>query len=299
MKVVLAGGSGLVGSALAASLLRDGHEVVVLSRSSGGPPGARVALWDGRTLGEWRSELEGAEAVVNLSGYPVFSRWNARTRALIVDSRIESTRVIGEAIAAATAPPSVWVNLSAVGYYGDTGARLVEESSPPGEGFMADTCVAWEGACLDAPAPGVRKVLARMGVVLSRHGGALRPLTLLTKCFLGGHLADGSHGMSWVHEADAVGILRLAIDEPLEGPVNIVALLPVSHREFMATLRKVLHRPWSPPIPRFAVQLAGVFGAPPADILLEGQFASPVNALLSGYAFLHPDLEEALRSLDL
>lgn len=299
MRVVLAGGAGLVGSALAASLLRDGHEVVVLSRSPGGPSGARVALWDGRTLGEWRSELEGAGAVVNLSGHPVFSRWNARTRALIVDSRIESTRVIGEAIAAATAPPSVWVNLSAVGYYGDTGSRLVEESSPPGEGVMPETCVAWERACMDAPAHGARKVLARMGVVLSRHGGALRPLTLLTKCFLGGHLADGSHGMSWVHEADAVGILRHAIDEPLEGPVNVVAPHPVSHREFMATLRKMLHRPWSPPIPRFAVQLAGVFGVPPADILLEGQYALPANALLSGYAFLHPDLEEALRSLDL
>jgi len=298
MKVILAGGSGLVGTALTASLLTDACDVVVLSRSPGGPEGARVVIWDGKGLGEWAREVDGADAVVNLSGYPLFSRWHARTRDLILSSRVDSTRALGEALAAADKPPPVWVNLSAVGFYGDTGSRLVEESSPPGEGVMADVCARWEQACLDAPAPGTRKVLARMGVVLSRHGGAFRPLRLLAKCFLGGHLGNGRQGMSWVHEEDAVGILRLAIDQRLEGPVNVVAPHPVSHREFMATLRKVVHRPWSPPVPRFAVRLAGAFGAPPADILLGGQYVVPGVAWQTGYAFLHPDLEGALRSLD-
>lgn len=307
MKVVLAGGSGLIGSALAASLLRDGHEVVVLSRSPGGPAGARVAIWDGKTQGGWAQELSGAHAVVNLSGYPVFSRWHAHTRELIVRSRIDSTRAVAEAMASAANPPPVWVNFSAVGYYGETGQARVDETAPPGAGFMGETCQAWEDA---AQAPlqgaGARLAIARMGVVLSREGGALKPLTLLTKLFLGGHLADGAHGMSWIHEEDAVAMVRAAMGLPTgsseqgeawEGPYNVTSPHPVSHREFMATMRKVLHRPWSPPVPAFALRAASWFGAPPADILLEGQYVLPRVAERRGFRFAYPNLEEALRSL--
>lgn len=158
MKVVLAGGSGLLGTALTASLLADSHEVVVLSRSPGGPDGARVALWDGKGLGEWAAEVDGADAVVNLSGYPVFSRWDKRTRGRILNSRVDTTRAVGEAIQAADQPPNVWVNLSAIGFYGDTGERRVDESDPAGRGFMAETCAAWEEACLSGnPSPGAQR----------------------------------------------------------------------------------------------------------------------------------------------
>lgn len=297
MKVVLAGGSGFVGSALAASMLKDGWDVVVLSRRSSSTAGVRAVVWDGREQGAWTGEIAGCDAVVNLSGSPIFTRWGPHTLDTIVSSRVDATRAIGQAIASSAAPPRVWVNASAVGFYGDTGSEVVTEANPAGEGLLADTCRVWEEACLATDTPATRTVRARIGVVLGRKGGAFPLQRRLANAFLGSHLGTGTQGFSWVHARDAVAMLRWAIDHPVQGPMNVVSPDPVSNKKFMASLRTRLGRPWAPPVPAFAVKIAHRFGAPPPEVLLDGQFVLPKVALDADFHFRFATLGDALSDL--
>lgn len=294
MRIVVAGGSGFIGSALCRALGAAGHDVVVVSRSERKPPegAARVAAWDGA----WARELEGAGAVVNLAGAGVAdARWSPGRKEELRESRLRATRAVVEALAAARRRPEVLVNASAVGFYGDRGEASLTEGSGPGEGFLSQLCVDWEAEASRAREAGVRTVFTRFGVVLGREGGALRRMLLPFKLGLGGRLGSGRQYMSWVHLEDAVGLLRFAVERhELEGPLNVAAPGAVTNAEFSRTLAKVLRRPCLFPVPGFVLR-AGLGEL--AGMLLGGQRVEPAAALAKGYVFRYPQLEPALSQL--
>lgn len=299
MKVVIAGGSGFIGHALIKHFQDLGYEAVVLSRSPSTDPVARIVAWDGETVGEWAKELEGAKAVINLSGESIVKHWSKEAKARILTSRVQSTRAIGQAIPQCAAKPDVWINASAIGYYGDRGGEELTEDSKPGPRghFLVDTCVAWEQMVHESEVGSTRKVILRTGIVLGRGGGTFEPLYKLTKFFLGGHHGNGSQFMSWLHLEDLVRLFEHCAEHPIEGVVNATAPNPVTNQFLMASLRAVVGRPWSPPVPAFALKLVSMIGGPEASLLLEGQRVLPKRALQEGFAFKYTEVTDALRQL--
>jgi uncharacterized protein (TIGR01777 family) len=297
MKVVLAGASGLIGRRLMAALLEEKHEVVLLTRllRQGEFAGISQRLWDGVQLGEWVEELEGADAVVNLAGAPIDRRWSRRQKERILESRLGATRALADAVRGAQRKPRVLLNASGVDFYGDVPAGDVTESSPPGSGFLAETCVRWEAEALSASGSGVRVALLRFAVVLDPQGGALRKILLPYRAFLGGVLGSGEQYFSWIHPEDLVCALKYVLATPaLEGPVNLSSPEPVTMRQFCLALGNVLHRPsWFPVPPQLLRLLLGEM----SSTVLTGRRALPVKLLEHGYAFQHANLLEALESI--
>jgi len=293
MKIVITGSSGLIGTALIASLTEAGHRVTRLVRSQ---PRAEAgeAHWDPAAGEMDATALEGQDAVVNLAGATIAERWTAAKKARIRDSRIQGTRLLCDALAHLQQLPAVLVNASAIGYYGDRGAERLTEDSPPGSGFLADVCREWEGATAAAAQAGVRVVCLRTGVVLSARGGALAKMLPPFRLGLGGRIGSGTQFMSWIALDDLVGIVRHALATPtLAGPVNAVAPNPVTNQEFTTTLGKVLGRPTPFPVPAFAMRLA--FGQMADELLLGSARVEPQRIAASGYSFRFPNLEAALR----
>lgn len=297
-RVVLAGGSGFLGQALAADLVAHGYEVTVLSRSPR-PGGAATQIrWDAKSLGGWASSLDGAEAVVNLVGKSVDTRYTADNRREIVESRVDSVRVLGEAVAACARPPRVWVQAASLAIYGDPGDRILDEAAPPGSGFSAETCVLWERAFDSLELVDTRKVILRIGFALGRGGGALGRLEQLTRFYLGGAAGNGRQYISWLHLEDLNRMFRWAIARSeLEGVYNATGPSPVSNAQFMDALRAVLHRPWSPPIPAAAVHIGARLMGTEAVLALTGRRCVPSRLVEQGFVFEHPELEPALRDL--
>lgn len=298
-RVVVAGGTGLVGRALVKTLLARGAEVTVLTRRPGSailPPGAKAQGWEHPALA-----LEGADAVFNLAGEGIADRrWTLRRRQLLLQSRVGPTEELVAALAACTARPPVLVNASAIGYYGarpdDT---PVSETSPAGTGFLPDLCRTWEAAALAAADLGVRVALPRIGIVLATHGGALPKMARPVRLFAGACLGTGRQGLSWIHLRDLVGLLLEAARNPAwEGPFNATAPEPVSHGVFMALLAKRLHRPLLP-VPGFltyaALRLA--LGEMGRDLLLQGAFVYPGKAEALDFPFRFTTPEAALEDL--
>lgn len=297
-KVVVGGAAGFIGKALVRRCREDGDEVVALVRSPQTfEAGIRPAIWDGKSPGAWAEELEGARAVVNLAGVPVTLKWTEENRRRIVESRVQSAQAIGEAIRACAKPPKVWVNASAVGFYGDRGDEVLTERSTPGTGFLADVCRRWEAAVEECETPGTRKVWIRTGVVLGRGGGAFEPLAKLTRLFLGGAAGDGAQWMPWIHLEDLVDLYRWCFEADVAGPVNGSAPEPARNRDFLAALRQAAHRPWSPPVPALALSLVGHLFGPDPSVLLDSDRVIPELALSQGFEFRHRNLGETLREL--
>lgn len=302
-RYILAGGSGLVGRALADALATDGAEVIVLTRSPQtyrGP--GRALAWDGEHLGDWAGALEGAAGIVNLTGRNVATRWNAQARREIFASRVQSATVIGEAMAACAHPPGAWINASATGIYGDRGDEVLAEDAapaPPGAGFLGDVCRAWEAAVNRAQGqPDVRKVVLRLGVVFSREGGALPLLARITRLFAGGRLGSGCQWMPWIHVDDVVRAVQWALaGEGAAGTYNLTSPNPVTNAQLMRALRRVLRRPPAPPAPAWPARLAGsLLGIPIAPALASTR-AVPRRLIEAGFEFQHPELDEALVNL--
>lgn len=295
MRVFLTGVTGLIGRALAASLVRDGHEVVGLSRSGssdGLPAGTRVIRGDPAVAGPWQEDLARCDACVNLAGEPVAGgRWTDERRKRIRDSRVLSTRNVAAAVGGSL---GVLVNGSAIGYYGRCGDAVVDESFPAGNDFLAHVAVEWEEAARPAARRG-RLVLVRTGIVLAAEGGALPKLVLPFKMLAGGPIGDGGFWQSWIHLADQVGILRLALEDArASGPMNATAPDPVRNRDLARALGRVLRRPSLLAAPAFAVRAA--LGEM-AEVVLASQRVVPQRALALGYRFRWPSLEPALRDL--
>jgi uncharacterized protein (TIGR01777 family) len=299
MRVVITGGSGLIGRALTAALLADGHAVTVLTRDparaqSRAPTGAQVVGWNLQPGGAWESALDGADAVVNLAGESISAwPWTAGRKRRIRDSRVDATRAIAAALAQ-PGRPRVLVNGSAVGYYGDAGDRPLPESAPPGADFLAAVVVEWEREARAAEAHGVRVALARAGVVLAAEGGALAPIAVPFKFFLGGVMGRPEQWFPWIHLADEVGLLRLAIDTAdLSGPINLVGPEPVTMATFSRTIGRVLNRPtW---LPGAALGMKIVLGEQ-STVVLSSAKVIPEVAQRLGYQYAYPTHEAALRA---
>jgi uncharacterized protein (TIGR01777 family) len=301
MRIIITGGSGLIGRALAASLAADGHEAILLSRTperaTGLPVGVRAAGWDGRTAAGWGYLADGAEAIVNLAGESIAAgRWTPERKRRIRDSRLDAGRAVVEAVRAATDRPRVVIQASAVGYYGPRGDEEITEQTPPGDNFLAQAVVVeWEASTAPVEALGVRRAVIRTGVVLSEAGGALPRLLLPFKFFAGGPLGSGRQWFPWIHIADEVGAIRFLIDsQAASGPFNLSAPNPLTNAEFSRILRHVLGRPTFVPTPAPALRL--LFGEM-ATVLLDGQRALPRRLLDLGFIFRFQEAEAALRDL--
>lgn len=294
MRVTITGSSGLLGSALARSLRADGHEVVrLVRREPSRPDEARWSPADGCVEA---ASLEDADAVVHLAGAGVGDRpWTRAYKRKIRDSRLDGTRTIAEAIAAASRPPPVLVCGSAIGYYGDTGGREADEESPAGRGFLAALVRDWEAAATPARDAGVRVVHPRTGVVLAREGGYLGRTLPLFRLGLGGRLGDGRQWTSWISVRDQVAALRFLIDTEIAGPVDLTAPNPVTNAEYTRTLGALLHRPARLPVPK-AVLRAALLGFADEGPLVS-QRVLPRRLRDAGFRFAHEDVGSALRAV--
>ncbi len=297
-RIVLAGGSGFIGQSLAKALLVRGYEVVVLTRSPQRRSGFREVEWDGAHVGEWIQVLNGAEAVVNLAGRNVNCPHTPDNIQEILASRLNSVRAIAQALRHVKAPPRVWVQAGAVGFYGDTKDRLCDENSPAGDDALAGVCKLWEDAFNSAESPKTRRVLLRIGFVLGRDGGALPVLSKLTKWFLGGRAGNGRQFISWIHIADLTRMFVESIErENLSGTFNAVGLNPEMNRFFMRELRRALHRPWSPPVPEFAVRLGARWMNSEPSLALSSQCCAPIRFLEAEFEYQFPKLRPALKDI--
>ncbi|OXM41149.1 TIGR01777 family oxidoreductase [Amycolatopsis alba] len=290
MRVLIAGASGLIGTSLTKRLRGSGHEVVRLVRRE--ERAADERRWDPPAGEIADGALDGIDAVVNLAGAPLLpGRWSAARKQVLLDSRVEPTEVLAEAVAEHGIP--VLVNASAVGYYGDPGPSLVDETSPVGRGFLAELCGAWEGATETAATSGARVVRIRTGLVLARKGGLLDVLRPLFRLGLGGKLGDGKQYMPWISLDDEVGAIVFALEnDSLSGAVNLSGPQPATNTAFTKALGRAVHRPAIWQVPGFAMKIA--LGQAAEEMALFGQRAMPKALEEAGYEFRHPTLEDAL-----
>ena len=299
MRVLITGASGLIGSTLADRLLARGDEVVGLSRS---PEKARESnptvswfSWEPTLERPPEDAFEAVDGVVHLLGEPINQRWNPEVKQRILESRRAGTRNLVQAIGALQRKPGVLVSQSAIGYYGDRGDSILDESAGPGSNFAAEVAVAWEQAAHEAEDI-LRLVVVRTGLVLDSREGLLKELLLPFKLGLGGPVAGGDQYMSWIHIDDEIGLLLWALDnERVSGTINATAPNPATNKELSKALGRVLHRPAVTPVPGFALKL--VLGSELAETVKGGQRVLPRRALDQGYSFEQPALEPALRDL--
>lgn len=299
-KVLIAGASGMIGSALGNSLLDRGEQVVGLSRDPerAADRQSRVQWhgWEPTAERPPHEAFEGVDRVVNLTGEQINQRWNDKVKDRIARSRIRATDNLVETIGTLDEKPRVLVNASAIGYYGDRGDELLYESAEPGDDFLARIVVRWEEAAAAASDAGVRTVVVRSGTVLDLHGGLLAELLTPFKLGLGGPIAGGGQYISWVHRHDEVGILLFALDnDRIEGPINATAPNPVTNREFSRELGRALNRPSLIPVPGIAVDL--LKGSGVGQAAREGQRVFPRKVIDAGYVFKQPELAGALSHL--
>jgi uncharacterized protein (TIGR01777 family) len=294
MRILISGATGLVGDALGRSAQAQGHTVTALTRSPRTPSDIR---WDPSTGQIDSSRLSGFDAVVHLAGESIAAgRWTAAKKQAILDSRVDGTRLLCTALAELDDKPPVLVSASAIGYYGSRGDQRLDESSTPGDLFLSRVCQQWEAATAPAASAGIRVVLARFGVILAAHGGALAVMLLPFRMGLGGVVGDGQQIMSWIALDDAVRAILSAIEQSsLSGPVNVVAPHPVSNREFTKSLGRVLGRPTVLPMPAFAARIA--LGPMADELLLASANVVPGRLTAAGFSFVHPHLEPALRQI--
>lgn len=297
MKILISGSGGLVGSALVSALRSSGHEAIRLVRST--PSGTQSQMdsvtWDPMSGQLDPSRLEGLDAVVHLAGESIAAkRWTPAQKTRIVESRVKGTRLLAETLAKLTPPPRELICASAIGFYGDRADQRLNEDSPPGTGFLANTCREWEAAAKPAVDRGIRVVHLRTGLVLASQGGALAKMLTPFRLGIAGIIGSGQQYMSWISLDDLVAIIAYALStETLRGPVNAVAPKPVTNYEFTKTLGRVLGRPTLFPMPAFAARLA--FGEMADGLLLASARVEPKRLLESGFGFRFPELEAAIR----
>jgi uncharacterized protein len=299
MRIVISGSAGLIGSALVRVLRSEdeghAHEVLRLVRR---PSTAEDEIsWDPEAgRGPDRKALEGVDAAINLAGAGLGEhRWSDQYKKEILRSRVSSTRLLAEALAGLDRRPKVLLSGSAIGYYGDTGDREVDEDAPAGTDFLAGVVEQWEAAATKAADAGIRTVFLRTGIVLTTKGGALGKVLPLFKAGLGGRLGSGHQYLSWIARPDHIAAMRFLLDaEQLRGPVNVTAPIPVTNAEYTKALAAAVHRPASFPAPKLALKAAlGGF----AGSVVTGQRALPKRLVAAGFEYGYPDLSDALRAL--
>jgi hypothetical protein len=294
MKIFLTGGTGFVGKSLAPALIRGGHEVTILTRSGkGGAPGVSLVEGDPTQKGGWQAAIKEHDAVINLAGASIFTRWTDESKKLIRESRLLTTRNLVGALEGARVRH--FFSTSAVGYYGFHKDEALTEESLPGDDFLARLGRDWEKEAREAEKKGCRVVITRFGIVLGEKGGALGQMIPLFRKYLGGPLGSGNQWFSWIHIEDLTAAFLFLLGHPeFSGPVNFTAPNPVRNRELAKTIGKAMGRPSFLPVPGFMLKLAlGEFGS----ILLEGQKVIPQKLLKSGFQFRYPEIEQAIEQI--
>ncbi len=310
MRVIITGGTGLIGKALTQNLVGGGHEVIVLSRNPGKHqeellPGVQLAAWDGRTSAGWGGLVEGADVIVNLAGESlagesfqalITKRWTVDQKRRILESRLNAGKAVVQAVRNAHQRPRVLIQASAVGYYGSRGDEILTEDSSPGSDFTAQVCQAWEASTAEVEQMGVRRAVIRTcGVVLSLEGGAFPFMLLPFRFFVGGPLGSGRQWFSWMHIADEVAAIRFLIDRPdASGPFNLASPEQLTNAEFSQLLGKVMKRPSFFPTP--AIMLRLLFGEK-AEVLLGSQREAVLRMQEMGFRWQFPSAEAALQDL--
>jgi uncharacterized protein (TIGR01777 family) len=303
MKIFITGGTGFIGSALVQKILEQNHEVVIATRSAPAPElhakselNKTYVTWNAKDQGPWASELDGSDAVINLAGQGIFDqRWSKEVKQKLIDSRLDATGAIVEAIKNAKHRPRVLISASAVGFYGDTKDVLVDEKNAPGSDFLADICMEWEEAARVAAGFNVRVTHPRIGIVLGKNGGALKQLLPPFKAFAGGPVGSGEQWFPWVHIEDVVNSILLPLtNENLEGPYNVASPDSVRMKEFCKILGQTLNRPSWVSVPGSVLK---VIVGEAADAILSGQHISPHKLLSHGFKFKYLKLGDALKSL--
>lgn len=301
MRIVIAGGTGFLGLPLAASLARDEHDLVLLTRGAASPSGRgepRSIAWNPNgDSGPWASAVDGAGAVINLAGESIAGkRWSAPQKQRILDSRVLATRSLVAAITKSAAPPPLLISGSAVGYYGLLGDEVVTEESPAGSDFLAGVCAQWEAEAMRAASDRTRVVCIRTGLVLERDGGALPPMLPPFKFGVGGPVGSGRQYWPWIHRHDWIALVRWAIEtSTVSGPINATAPHPVTNADFARALGHAMHRPAFMPAPAFALRL--ILGEMADSLVLSGQRALPAKAQSLGFGFKFARVHDALRAI--
>ena len=308
MKIIIPGGSGQVGTVLARALHATQHEVVVLSRNPALKPW-RTIKWDGETLGKWADEFEAADAIINLAGQSVNCRYTPQNRRIITDSRVKSTKIVGEAIVRAWTPPRVWLQASTATIYAhrydapnDEATGIIggsEPNAPDTWRFSIDVATAWERTLKDSPTPNTRRVAMRTAMVMHPdHGSPFDMLMRLVRFGFGGQAGDGRQYVSWIHEQDFVrAVLWLIERDELEGPVNLAAPNPLPNAEFMEILRETWGHPLGCPAPEWMLELGACLLGSETELILKSRRVVPAKLLRSGFRFDFPTWPAAARDL--
>jgi len=301
MRIMITGGTGMIGRALCPLLLSSGHLVTVLSRnpdeSRGMPAGVVIEKWDGKTIEGWGHLVSGTDAIINLAGAGIAdSPWTDKRKQIIRESRIQAGLALQKAIQAAKEKPKVLIQASAVGYYGARNDdQIITEAAPPGKDFLAKACFDWEMSTAPVSKLGIRRPILRTGIVLSKRGGALPKMMLPFKFFAGGPLGNGKQWVPWIHLTDEVRAIKFLLENPkADGPFNLAAPNPHTNQQFGEILGAVMRRPAFMPAPAFAMKAA--LGEM-STIVLDGQRVVPTKLEELGFSFTYPALRDALRNL--
>jgi uncharacterized protein (TIGR01777 family) len=305
-RVILPGGSGFLGRILAPYLVHAGYEVVILTRSPGvGISGVRTVGWDGETLGAWAAELEGAAAVINLAGRSVNCRYNTQNSRLIMDSRVNSTRVLGQAIRRCKSPPAIWLNSSTATIYKHSFDRAMDEASgeigatpEAKDQFSVEVATAWEHTLNEAQVPGTRKATLRTAMVLSNSGSVFPVLRRLVRFGLGGNMGSGEQYVSWIHELDFCRAVEwIMARDDLAGPVNVAAPKPLPNREMMQTLRRIMGVPLGLPAAPWMLEIGAFLLRTETELIIKSRRVVPGQLLASGFQFQFPEFRRAVEDL--
>ncbi|MBB5396480.1 TIGR01777 family oxidoreductase [Mucilaginibacter sp. AK015] len=299
-KIILAGGSGQLGKALADHYKDVAEEVIVLSRKRQPDNGnIKTLVWDGRTPGDWAKELEGADLVVNLCGKNVNCRYTKQNREEIIRSRVEPTRLLGKVIDGLINPPKLWINAASATIYRHAEDRPQdEETGEIGYGFSIDVCKKWENAFFDIPTPHTRKVALRISIVLSHNEGAFPRLINLVKTGMGGHQGDGQQYVSWVHEQDVVKCTEWLLHHPeISGPINCTAPNPLKNADFMKALRQACGIPFGLPAPAWMLEIGAALIGTETELILKSRWVVPKRLLDAGFQFQFARVEHAIKDI--
>lgn len=299
MRVLMTGGTGMIGAPLAKRLLEKGHEVLILSRSQKGEgfsSSLKYLTWDGITLGKWTDQLAEVDAIINLAGENIGAmRWSKKRKNLILGSRVKGGEILTEAIRKTSSKPKVFIQASAIGYYRKNDQGLITEENPSGNDFLAEIGTKWERSSFEIESMGIRRVIIRTGVVLTRDQGALARILLPFKFFIGGPLGSGRQMVSWIHLEDEISAICFLLEnEKSRGIFNLTSPEPVTNAELGKMIARITHRPYWLPVPGFALQfLLGEM----SSVVLDGQAVIPERLIEAGYQFKFKDISSALMDI--